>query len=546
MSAPHATRPVVRRRRAARTLLAACLAASTACGDATSAPTPATDEAAPAAGVPGDSTASDEGAAWRAASDAPDLVLVVIDTLRSDKLSVYGYARPTSPGLEQLATRGVVFDDVTSQSSWTLPSMASMLSGRHVFVNAYRMPNGVPSLAERLRDAGYETSAFVANFNIGRENGFARGFEHFVNRDDTGGTTWDAFDLESAVSRFLDEHPRDGRPRFTYLHFLDPHWPYTPKGDPPLAGQVVIRDDVLEAWTQEVLPDPQLKKTFNRDRLSILKDLDLYDKEIVNVDTVLTRLLPRLTGREHLVVLAADHGETLWDRRHYDVVVQRELERTGAERSLREVFFRDHAYHLFQELVSTPLMAEGVDFPHGLRVDASVENVDIVPTFLRAAGLPVPGDLEGRPLQDVAAGRVPEPEAVYAHSNEGTVVRLTASDKKLIFPTDTGFSFGMPIMEFDLRADPHERHNLYDASQRGGSDLETLRTLMGLRQRAVSEFDLYDDEPFDASASMLEKLKELGYVGPAFGGDDAPEDAAPGDAAATATDDPPKQKPDGR
>ena len=76
----------------------------------------------------------------------PDLVLVVIDTLRADRLSAYGYERPTSPGLEALAEKGVLFEDVTAQSTWTLPSMASMLSGRHVFVNAKHMPPAIPTL----------------------------------------------------------------------------------------------------------------------------------------------------------------------------------------------------------------------------------------------------------------------------------------------------------------------------------------------------------------------------------------------------------------
>jgi arylsulfatase A-like enzyme len=85
----------------------------------------------------------------------PDIVLVVIDTLRADHLSTYGYARPTAPGLDALGASGAVFLDATAQSSWTLPSMASLFTGRHVFVNAQRLPDGVPSLAERLTQGGY-------------------------------------------------------------------------------------------------------------------------------------------------------------------------------------------------------------------------------------------------------------------------------------------------------------------------------------------------------------------------------------------------------
>jgi len=449
-------------------------------------------------------------AAPRAPDDAPDLVLVVVDTLRADHLSTYGYHRRTSPGLDLLARQGVVFDDVTAQSSWTLPSMASMLTGRHLFVNAQRLPDAVPSLAERLSAAGYETVAFVGNFAVSRAGGYARGFDRFINRDDTGGHTWDAFALERALDADLAANPPGDRPRFYYLHFLDPHWPYEPRREPRLDGEARIRDDVLRAWMDAARAGGPLRGRFDEARRSILADVDAYDREIVNVDAALTRILAKLGERERLVIVSSDHGEGLWDHEHHAKLVERDHE--PAERTLREVFFRDHSYHMYEELLRTPLVAAGPGLDGGEVVGEPVENVDIFPTLLRAAGLPDDPTLDGRALQDVVAGTAAPRELLYAHSNEATVVR-TAEGAKLVFPTDTGFYFGLDSRLFDLASDPYERDN------RAERDRETLRDLIGHREQAAEAFDLYDREPIEVEgAGQLEALRELGYVGAGFGG----------------------------
>lgn len=449
----------------------------------------------------------------------PDLLLVVVDTLRADHLSVYGYARPTSPQLEAAAARGVVFEDVTAQSSWTRPSMVSMLTGRRVFVNAQRLPSAIPTLAEQLREAGYQTAAFVANPALSAREGFDRGFDAFVTRDDTGGTTWDAPDLEAAFAAWRAAHPRDGRPRFVWLHYMDPHDPYEPRGRPTLAGEVRLRDDVIEAWTRVVLAAGEgspMYTHFDRDRRFVLDRIDAYDREVANVDASLARVLAALDaergpGREQVVVLGADHGEGLWDHRHHPELVDR---LPAEERTLRNVFWRDHSYHLYRELLFTPLVAWGPGLPAGARVDVPVENVDIVPTLLRAAGLRADG-LDGRALQDVAAGTAPPRPYVFAHCNEGTSVRRTDTGLKLVFPTDTGFSFGMRESLFALGKDPHEREDLYPRAAGEPSPwLDVVRELLGVREERLARFDLYDDESFSSTSQQSEDvLRELGYLG---------------------------------
>lgn len=452
------------------------------------------------------------------AETAPDLILIVIDTLRADHLSTYGYERPTSPHLDALAERGVVFEDVTAQSSWTLPSMASMLTGRHMFVNAQRLPSQVPSLAERLSDGGYETAAFVGNFAVGRAGEYDRGFDHFITREDTGGSNWDAPDLEAAVNTWLDEHPAGDQPRFLYLHFLDPHWPYTPPAHIKLEGTPKIANDTLESWVAAIPDEGPVRQHFNRDRQSILADIDAYDREIVATDLVIGRLLERLSGRPQMVVVAADHGECLWDRRQHTRVMNQDLEHAGRDpesATLRDVFFRDHSYHMFEELIFTPLIVAGPGLDGGLRIETPVENVDIMPTLLRAAGLPDDGSLDGLPLQevvDLGAYR----EVIYSHSHEATVVRHLSSEKKLIWPTETGFYFGMPFMLFHLGADPDERLNV------ATSDSDGFRQLSRLREEADAGFDLFDGEQASVDdPTQREALKALGYIGMGFEDDPA-------------------------
>ena len=468
--------------------------------------------------------ACSQGAAPAAAPDTrPDLLLVVVDTLRTDRLSTYGNPRVTSPGLDALGASGVVFDDNTAQSSWTLPSMASLLSGRHVFVNAQRMPPDVPSLAERLSEAGYQTVAFVGNPAVSPAGDYDRGFQHFIGREQTGNVTWDARALYSALSHWLIANPRDGRPRFLYLHFMDPHFPYEPKDRDTLPGEqpgvdvsqrVRLRDDVLEDWLDAVRsagPGTPIYDEFDRDRRYIVESRDRYDREIANVDAALRSIPMLLEPRERLVIVAADHGEGLWDHRHHPALVERDV--PPEERTLREVFFRDHSYHLYQELIRTPLIVSGPGFPQGRRLATPVENVDIVPTLLRAAGLPDDPSLTGRALQDVVAGTARPRAAIFSVCNEGTAVRDVTDGWKLIWPSPTGDSFGMPMQLYHLATDPHERTNLAEAGDTAVKGI--LRRLIRQREEAAASFPLYEDASYHSDdPEQAQVLQELGYTGP--------------------------------
>ena len=174
----------------------------------------------------------------------PDVVMILVDTLRSDRLSCYGYPLPTSPRIDRLADEGVLFEDVSSQATWTLPSMVSILHGR--YLTAYRdsLAPELPTLPELFSEAGYRTVGLVGNKGVSALGGFDRGFDAFDSQSRTmeglEQALWEQLDAPGLGFAWTDA----GRPPlFLYLHPMDPHMPYVPhpeldasvppKGAPP-------------------------------------------------------------------------------------------------------------------------------------------------------------------------------------------------------------------------------------------------------------------------------------------------------------------------
>jgi len=442
-----------------------------------------------------------------ATGQRPDLVLIVVEALRADHITPCGYGRPTTPAFGSLAARGVVFDDNTAQSSATLPSMASMMTGRALLCDAQRVPAGVPTLAERLQAAGYQTVAFAGNPLVSRAAGFDRGFEVFLTRDDTGHKTWDMRDVYTIVTGWLAENPRDGRPRFFYIHFMDPHFPYWPEDRPSLPGEnahlsleqrVRLPDDVLAGWAAVVGaagPGSPLYDSFNAERWTVLEQIDLYDREIANVDAATGSILQALGTRGRVVVVAADHGEALWERPLADA----QLERLPPEkRTLSHVFEHGHGGSLCQDLLRTPLIVSGSGFPVGRRVVAPTCNLDIVPTLLRAAGAPAEGTLDGLPLQDQLAPPT-DPRASRPPIFSACRTAVAARDPggyRLVIPTPEGAALGLPVQLYDLRVDPHERSNLATETLAEGTaqQAESLVKLRRVLENALAGFDLFEGQ----------------------------------------------------
>jgi arylsulfatase A-like enzyme len=246
-----------------------------------------------------------------------NVVLVVIDTLRADRLGVYGYRiRPTSPFLDKVARSSDVYRNAYATTSWTVPSMATMFTGlppeQHGVVSyGVPLPRQVPLLAERLRARGYATTAVVSNYLIDVPSGFNRGFDRFALLSritaQTGAPSpmWTdllmlfghntskagASSVVDETFRALAEAPK-GRPLFLYVHFLDPH-------HPPDAPE----SNATRTW-RPVPEEAALDETWSV----------AYDREVRYVDEQLERLVHRLDaalGHETLLVVVSDHGEQL-------------------------------------------------------------------------------------------------------------------------------------------------------------------------------------------------------------------------------------------
>ena len=260
-----------------------------------------------------------------ASPTARNVLLIVMDTTRADHLSLYGYGRDTSPHIDRWAANGVVFDNAWSTTSWTLPSHASLLTGRPTFEHGAdrgaRFDNRFPVLPELLRRHGYVTGAFIGNtIWLTPEYGFDRGFQRYSVHTpyaDAVRTVWgrklystlieernirsltvrkDAARINADLLQWVDSHP--GRPFFAFLNYFDVHDPY----QPPPPFDTKYTGDVPDARDQ--------KKRYRR-------QINGYDGLVAYVDEqlgVLRRELERRDlARNTIIILTADHGEALGD-----------------------------------------------------------------------------------------------------------------------------------------------------------------------------------------------------------------------------------------
>jgi arylsulfatase A-like enzyme len=463
-------------------------------------------------------------------SRRPDVVLAVIDTLRADRLSCYGYPRPTSPFIDSLAEEGALFEDATCQFSWTLPSMVSLLQGRYLTDYRDALDPAGPALAEAFAGAGYRTVAVVANRLINPQGGFARGFSHFDwatserNFLPTGPGLRDlgelAEDLWPVLDAALAEEAaaRERDPFFLYVHAFDPHDPYEEHPELDRALPVAAAPPVApEGWQAEELR--RHGREFEPVELDFLRDeRGRYDQGVRHTDAELGRLFEGLERRGLLanavVALVSDHGEGLWE--HVTPVAEDEL----AALPPVEFFYQKHGASQYQEVLHTPLVLWGRGVGRGVRVAQAVENVDLFPTLLELAGVPLPPGTEGlhgRSLAALARGETAaEPAYVYSYGVHGNSVRETATELKLILPRGSARRAGLPLGLYDLARDPDERANL--AGERP-ADVERLeRAWAAWRERYPTEGNLGKGLERRQDREQMRILRSLGYTDLDVGG----------------------------
>jgi len=297
-----------------------------------------------------------------------NVILISIDTLRRDHVGAYGYAKPTTPHLDELSREGILCEDAVSTSSWTLPAHLSMLTsvdpGLHGGVDTeHGFNREVPTLAATLRDAGYVTQAVTSHLYVSAVYGLDEGFDHLDFRQDRKAT--------SVVNRAVDVLDRFGdRPLFLFLHFYDPHWHY----DPPDRTRQIFES----AYTGTLTGLWQDFSKRDREHLSIA-DLEhllaLYDGEIRYTDDELGRLLDHMSQRGlhrgTLLLVTSDHGEEFLDHGSWE-----------------------HQKTLYEEVIRVPLVVRGPGI-RPRREPAQTSLLDVAPTILEWAGALAAGEARG-------------------------------------------------------------------------------------------------------------------------------------------------------
>lgn len=441
------------------------------------------------------------GCSERDTPDSPaplNVLLITLDTVRADHLGCYGHPGPTSPHLDRLAADAVRFDRAMAQASLTPVSHASILSGllppnhglRVLYADSgYRLADDVPTLASVLAGRGYRTGAFLSAFPVSEFFGLDRGFEQFDNgldhapgealspqRDGNWGFEPRANQRRADVTtdRALEWLAGSGDPFFAWVHYWDPHDPWVL---PPAE------------WIERFSPGPSATDAERR--------RGLYDAEIAFTDAQIGRLLfgLRRDGRfeKTAIVVISDHGEGLGDHGHW------------------------HHRILYQEQIRIPLIVRLPDGPRGVVVPEVVRSTDVYPTLLEAAGVELPGPVDGLDLRGLMERRAEAPRLAYGEAliaydlNATRLLAARPQDDLLHSMTDRSWKLiyrpRRPEKSelYHLDSDPTEQFNRFE------SDPGEARRLLA----AIEALDPFVDTPFGEGQDeeIRERLRSLGYVG---------------------------------
>ena len=389
-----------------------------------------------------------------------NVLLVTIDTLRADVLSAYG-GRAATPQLDRLAAAGARFTFAHAHAVVTLPSHASLLTGIYPYEhgvrdnNGYRLRQGQPTLATRLKTVGFATGAFVGGFPLDQRFGLNAGFDVYDDRIGEAGSTVD-FALPErradAVVSAAVAWMRAQRDRwFAWVHVFDPHAPY----------------QAPEDFARRYPNDP-------------------YAGEVAWTDAALAPLFALLAGlsRPTLVIVTADHGESLGE--HGELT---------------------HGIFAYEATLRVPLLIAEIRGSTGdgggVTIDSPARHVDVLPTVLDAVGAAVDPQLPGRSLRDIIVNLRGDDRPSYFEAMTATLSRGWAPLRGVIAARDKYIDLPMPEL-YALDADPGETRDL--ASSRRDRTAVLLNTLRGFNVAPPAL-------PGEETSAVRDRLRALGYVG---------------------------------
>ena len=434
-------------------------------------------------------------------ADKPNVVLVIVDTLRADYLGAYGDPRGLSPNVDALADEGSTWD-AFGQSSWTKPSVATILTSLYASSHgAMSKPSVLPdvtTVADAMQAGGYTTSGFVSNINLAPSFNFQQGFDEYsyyapdylFGAEESSSklviySILRVINFKIQSSQWVEQYYQDSRTVnadalpwierhkddrfFTLIHYMDPHDPYFVH---PYDGTGIARVDNQN-------PDPALAEEMK----------ELYAGEIRYMDESLGDLVDTLKRNgiydNTLILFTADHGE--------------EFQEHGGWW---------HGTTLYDEQIGVPLIAK---FPAGMQVPAQPQGIgrllDVAPTILAVAGIEIPEDWQGT---DLVVPIPPTRTAFAEEDHEGNVITAARRGTLKLIRAQAGNPRGLPEVElFDVRRDPGETQNLASDREVEVADLdnEIVAITTGAADSAVASAG--EVEMDDATR---ERLRALGYI----------------------------------
>lgn len=437
-----------------------------------------------------------------ASDPRPNVLLITVDTLRADRLGSYGYRLATSPSMDAIAKQGIRFNRAIAAASTTAPAHASIMTSRYTREHSIGPNNGGTklidgtTLAEEFRRAGYATGAFVGNIMLQPRTGFDRGFDLF-----DGELPHPEANREFIFERTADETTERAlawletigdQPVFLWVHYQDPHGPYIPPREFATRLRVPATDDekALPVLPSETgwggIPSYQAIEG-----LSLPSDYEsLYAAEILYADFFIGQLVENVEHheplRDSIVLLTADHGESLGEMNRWF----------------------EHGFSTMPQLAHVPLILRAPGLAPGIR-DETVSHVDILPTLLELAGLPIPAETSGSALGPVIRGEREIPDR-FVYSDIGKEVTAYRGDELVRVTGVEGAWF--PERPPSMKETPLWFHYRW---QDDGSWVPTKED-----PRAQGQIRTYVEKavPVKKTPALeledLERLRALGYTAP--------------------------------
>jgi arylsulfatase A-like enzyme len=422
----------------------------------------------------------------RQSAGSPNIILITIDALRPDHLSVYGYPYQTSPHIDDFAEKSVLFENAYCTTPKTSASLASMMTGLHPFFHRTRpirdtLEKEFVTLAEALKMRGYSTTAIVDNPNLSKNFNFNQGFDRYLQVWDK--TTEKEESTPYITRQILEFLSRDEKsPFFLWAHYIEPHYPFLPpqrfiEERPQGRAFREIEPKIIAGAQRYVTPD-----------LTEGYFLARYDGAVKYMDSEIEKILDLVYKKGYqknsVIILTADHGEELGEHN----------------------YFYNHGPLTFGSSTRVPLIMS-VPGEKSRRIKSPVSLMDLYPTLLDWAGLVPPYEIQGQSLFERPGDRFLFIEGSSAsYSVVYKKYQLVRTEKKLA--RELGLE---ELCLFDFFNDPTEKDNF--ASRR--------KSLVDLMTRSYQEF--YDKYGYRASTAKpkeepkltqreIEHLKALGYI----------------------------------